>query len=221
MLLTTLILCGAAYLVGSVPFGFLLCLMVFRDDIRRHGSGNIGATNVTRVAGWRWGAMVLLLDAVKGLLPTLAMRLVLNQQFPQADTSTAEIAAGVCAILGHMFPVWLGFKGGKGVATALGVVLIISPAASAAALVLFVIVFGITRIVALGSIIAASGFAGAQFLRLGMSLFEIQRLPLLLFSILVPALIVWRHRSNIARIWRGQENRFVRDKSAPSAHTRE
>jgi glycerol-3-phosphate acyltransferase PlsY len=191
---------------------------ILKDDIRKHGSGNIGATNVARVIGWKWGSLVLVLDAIKGLLPTLGARLLMASRFSEDAAQTATILAGIAAILGHMYPIWLKLRGGKGVATALGVVLVISPVASLVALILFAIVVGATKIVAAASIAAAIGFAVTQLILLGSQVFEVAKLPLTLFSVVVPALIVWKHRSNIGRILRGEENRIGK-RSQPSSTT--
>lgn len=197
--------CILGFLVGGIPFGYLTGRLVLRDDIRNHGSGNIGATNVARVLGWKYGAGVLVLDALKGLLPTLATRLSLTDHCSIELVNLAAILIGVCCIIGHMYPIWLRLRGGKGVATGLGVVLVIAPLASAVALLAFLIVFGWKRIVGLASVISAIVFAIAQLVKLGADAWVFEQLPLTLFSILVPALIVWKHRSNLMRIVRGSE----------------
>ena len=218
MLSLTVLCCLVAFVVGGIPFGYLVGRAILKDDIRKHGSGNIGATNVARVIGWKWGSFVLVLDAIKGLLPTLGARLLMASRFSEDAAQTATILAGIAAILGHMYPIWLKLRGGKGVATALGVVLVISPVASLVALILFSIVVGTTKIVAAASIAAAIGFAVTQLILLGSKVFDVAKLPLTLFSIIVPALIVWKHRSNIGRILRGEENRIGK-RSQPSSTT--
>ncbi len=208
MVSLTVLCCLVAFVVGGIPFGYLVGRAILKDDIRKHGSGNIGATNVARVIGWKWGSLVLVLDAIKGLLPTLGARLLMASRFSEDAAQTATILAGITAILGHMYPIWLKLRGGKGVATALGVVLVISPVASLVALILFSIVLGTTKIVAAASIAAATGFAITQLILLGAHAFEVAKFPLTLFSVIVPALIIWKHRSNIGRIIRGEENRI-------------
>lgn len=199
----------AAFLLGGIPFGYMVGRLILRDDIRNHGSGNIGATNVGRVIGWKWGCIVLLLDAIKGLLPTLAARLYgTSVQFSTEQIINLTLATGVCAILGHMYPIYLRLRGGKGVATALGVVLIIAPWSSLFALVAFLAIMAAFRVVALASITAAITFCLAQLINLGGDAGELKWLPLTLFSVAVPALIIWRHRSNIIRMFRGQERSF-------------
>jgi glycerol-3-phosphate acyltransferase PlsY len=171
------------------------------------------------VIGWKWGSLVLLLDAIKGLVPTLAASLFLKSRTTDDGVLLATIATGVSAILGHMYPIWLKLRGGKGVATALGVVLVISPMASAVALGLFLAVLATTRIVAAASIAASVGFAATQLALLGSSALELSKLPLTLFSIVVPSLIVWRHRSNILRLLRGEENRIASKRKSPNTES--
>lgn len=197
-------LCLTAFAIGGIPFGYLVGRVVLKDDIRRHGSGNIGATNVARVIGWKWGGLVLVLDALKGLLPTLAAGLLVRRESPDQEL-TAEILAGISAIVGHMYPVWLRLRGGKGVATALGVVIVVSPLASLAAVMAFAVVVGATRIVALSSLCGALAFAATQLTLLERNSALARDWPLTTFAIAMPALIVWRHRSNIRRLWHGEE----------------
>lgn len=197
-----------AFLIGGIPFGYLIARVVLKDDIRKHGSGNIGATNVGRVCGWKWGSLVLVLDALKGLLPTLACHWLASSNSSVHLLQLLTILTGISAIAGHMFPVWLGFKGGKGVATALGVVLVISWEASLVALLFFVITVILSRMVALASIAAALAFMVTQLILHGNKTLDPAYLPMTIFSIVIPLLIIWRHRSNIQRILRGEENRI-------------
>ena len=210
--------CIVGFLVGGIPFGYLLGRSILKDDIRRHGSGNIGATNVARVIGWKWGAVVLLLDALKGLLPTWgAMWWATNHQLPSLAWHL-PVATGISAILGHMYPVYLKLRGGKGVATALGVVLILAPTAVGVAFVVFAAVAGITRLVGLASMIAATAFGVTQLLLMGNEAYTKSKLSLTVFSIAIPLLIIWRHRSNIMRLIHGTEppvNATASDDSAP------
>jgi glycerol-3-phosphate acyltransferase PlsY len=198
-----------SYLLGAIPCGFLVARAVMHDDIRNHGSGNIGATNVGRVMGWRWGSLVLLLDALKGAVPTYVL--------PRLALATGEytfiqlsVACGVSAVLGHMFPVWLNFRGGKGVATALGVVVVLSPWASLVALLVFVIVLSSTRYMSLSSMTASIAFGITSLTLLWPTGLNGSNASLTAFSVLVPALIVFRHRANIGRLLRGEENPLTR-----------
>jgi glycerol-3-phosphate acyltransferase PlsY len=207
-----LIVTVIAYLAGSLPFGFLTARFVAGIDIRSEGSGNIGATNVARVLGTKYGIFVLCLDCLKGLLPVLLLPMLFEWLVSNADASGAvnhiRVACGVMTIVGHMFPCWLLFRGGKGVATALGVVLVVSWKASLAAFVVFVVVFVIARIVSLGSILAAITFAGFQMWRLMPEPFSKSNWSEAAFSLVIPLLIIYRHRSNLTRLLKGEEPRF-------------
>tara|TARA_R110002111_G_scaffold107056_2_gene165455 strand:+ start:20423 stop:21115 length:693 start_codon:yes stop_codon:yes gene_type:complete len=198
---------ATSYLAGSVPFGLLTAKLVAGTDIRKVGSGNIGATNVARTLGAKWGIVVLLLDAMKGLLPVLFIPpLFVNSDSPDFDQ--VRVLSGVATILGHMFPVWLGFRGGKGVATSLGVILVLGPWSTLIAVGAFALTFLASRIVALSSIIAATAFGVAQFIQLGSSALTQEKWGLATFSIAVPLLIIARHWSNLGRILRGEEKKF-------------
>lgn len=201
-----LILFGA-YWAGSLPFGLFVARAVKGIDIRQHGSKNIGATNVTRVIGAKWGAVCFLLDVLKGALPVWLLPLFLLEAHDPNRTHW-QVAAGLLTILGHMFPVWLGFRGGKGVATALGVVAMLAPISTAITFGVFIACFLTTRIVAISSILATIVFAILEMVRLSPQPFRESQWSLAAFSLAVPALIIFRHRSNIGRLLRGEENRF-------------
>ena len=202
-----------AYLFGSIPFGLITARMVGGIDIRQAGSGNIGATNVGRVLGARWGGFVLALDAAKGLLPTL----LIPRLLAESGAMYLPVTCGIAAIIGHMFPIWLGFRGGKGVATALGIVVVLGPWATLAALLVFAASFGIWRIVSLSSILAAIAFGGCQLALIGSDGVAREEYGQVLFSLLVPALILVRHRANIGRLLRGEEARFRAGSRKPNA----
>jgi glycerol-3-phosphate acyltransferase PlsY len=191
-------LVAAAFLLGSIPFGFLLFRVHNGGDIRRAGSGNIGATNVLRTGGKKLGILTLVLDAAKGWC---AMGLGLHFARGHAPLLAAMLLA---VILGHMFTPWLRFQGGKGVATALGAFLAWAPWALAGALVVFVIVLALWRYVSLASICAA--------LALPLLLVPLSRGPVsaaeLGAAAVAAALIIWRHRGNMQRLRRGTEHKF-------------
>jgi len=206
-LLSTLLL---AYLAGSLPTGFLVA-RALRVDITRAGSGNIGATNVFRVLGRGPGTLVLLVDLLKGALavrlaPALAAALV------PADSAALPALAALGAVLGHNYTCWLGFKGGKGVATSAGAMAALIPPAFAVTVVTWVLVFLAGRYVSLASIAAAVVLpVGTAFTVAGPT-----RWPLVGFTSVLAALAVWRHRPNIQRLRAGTEHRFGKPKAPAS-----
>lgn len=196
-----------AYLLGSIPFGLLIGKLR-GIDIRQVGSCNIGATNVMRSVGKGWGILTLLLDALKGYIPAAAFPLLLMQVgLLDGQPAWLKIACGCAAILGHNFPVFLRFKGGKGVATSAGVLLGIAPLALLIGLGAFAVVFGISRFVSLGSITAAIVVPAAGFL-----LYEGRLIPIVLT--ILGILVIWRHKANIRRLLNGTENRIAFSKKS-------
>lgn len=191
---------AAAYLLGSIPFGLLLGKLIGAADIRKEGSGNIGATNVARVAGPAAGILTLLLDAAKG-----AFAVVLAARLSE-QSSTWMMIAGLCALIGHCFPIWLGFHGGKGVATAAGVFLVLCPPAFLGAVILFVLVVMYWHFVSLGSISAAAAMPLLIYL-----FWAPHHAPpyIVTFGSLGAAiLIVYKHDANIQRLVQGDEPKF-------------
>lgn len=211
-LTAAMVIAIVSYFVGSIPFGLLCTRWIKGVDLRTFGSGNIGATNTSRVLGKKWGTIVLLLDVCKGLLPTLLLWRVLGAEL---GTTHAKVLAGTCAILGHVFPVWLGFRGGKGVATALGVACVLAPWATLAAAAGFALVFITTRIVSLGSVLAATVFAVVQLVLLAPNWLRSDQWSLTAFSTVVPLLIIIWHRSNLQRLLRGEERGLAPAPSEP------
>ena len=206
---TVLSIPAAAYLLGSIPFGLLLGKLFGASDVRKAGSGNIGATNVARVAGPLAGVLTLLLDAAKGAVAVfLAVRL-------SSQSARWMMVAGLCVLAGHCFPVWLRFRGGKGVATAAGVFLVLCPLACLAAIILFVLVVLYWRYVSLGSIAAAAA------------------MPILIYFFWAPGhapphavtfgtlaaalLIIYKHDANIQRMVQGDEPKFSFQKKKQDA----
>jgi glycerol-3-phosphate acyltransferase PlsY len=203
MTLRILIL-ALAYLLGSIPFGYLLVRFFRKQDIRATGSGNIGATNVAR-AGKGLGILTLALDLAKGLAAVLLARhfAPFLPGHPSPIPSDLAVAAGVLAVLGHVFPLWLRFRGGKGVATALGVFLGIAPWAAVGSLAVFVLLVATTRLVSLASL------AGAAFIPLFALLTVPDRAPVFVGGVMfIALLVILKHRANIARLMHGQEARF-------------
>ncbi len=193
--MTLTLLLVAAYLIGAIPTGIILTRLTGGEDIRKAGSGNIGATNVYRVAGRKLGVITLIGDALKGVVPLL----IASQGFGLQGAALALV--GLAAFVGHCYPVYLGFKGGKGVATALGVFLVLSPKAILCAFILFALVLCRWRFISLSSVSAA---AAAPFLVL---LFE-GSFSFFLASLMISGIVIWRHRENIERLRAGSENKF-------------
>ena len=230
-----------AFLLGSIPFGLLMA-KAKGLDIRKEGSGNIGATNVLRVMGRRYGIACLLLDALKGFIPTLlAINLIRFSGEPtgmviaflqpyadvlpgdrQFTAQLLQVISGLCAILGHNYSPWVGFKGGKGIATSAGVVVALMPAAIVILLLFWYLLFVTTRYVSVASIGAVVilpllTHLGARFHHLHNdpalpTLWQAGtwNKPLFAFSVIVAVLGIWKHRANIRRLRHGTENRFER-----------
>lgn len=192
---------AAAYLFGSIPFGLLIGFWIKGIDVRQHGSGNIGTTNVFRVVGKKWGLGVFFLDALKGYLGVLAACRLAGQ----APGSAYSLAAAAIAIAGHAFPIWLSFKGGKGVATSLGVFLAAASFPTWIAFGVWVIVFAITHIVSISSLIAAVIFPLAALYSVAAMEGELLLLPI---SVLLAGFIFYTHRANIQRLRRGEEKKL-------------
>jgi acyl phosphate:glycerol-3-phosphate acyltransferase len=206
-----LIVAVMAYLLGSIPFGYLLVRIFRGEDIRLSGSGNIGATNVARSGAKGLGIATLALDALKGALAVWLAAVLAGSKYnlcgdftqhPCAPALRLMSVAALFAVLGHVFPVWLRFKGGKGVATALGVFCVLFPAAILVALAIFILIVAITRYVSLGSILGAIAFpAAAYFLQ------STDAMSLVLASS-VSLTVILKHHQNISRLLSGTESRF-------------
>lgn len=192
----------SGYLIGSVPNGLLIG-KARGIDIRQHGSGNIGATNAFRVLGKKWGILVFILDFLKGLI---AVQLAIAIGGARLSPAASGIIGGLAAIIGHNFPCWLRFKGGKGIATSGGVLVGLLPVVTAILIPVWAIVFFTTRYVSVASIAVAVALPIIVVLLYGAGG------PLFWFALVVCALAVWRHRSNIKRLMEGTENRFERKK---------
>lgn len=191
----------AAYLIGSLPTSFIMGKVTRGLDIRQHGSGNVGATNALRVLGTKIGLFTLLIDIGKGFLT-----IFLARKFLPEASNLFFIGIGLATILGHIFTIFLKFKGGKGVATSAGVFLALTPLAVAIALAVFVIVVAVTRYVSLGSILAASVLFLTELIINFTNSFS--QLEFLIFVFIVALFIIIKHRSNIARLLAGNENKL-------------
>jgi glycerol-3-phosphate acyltransferase PlsY len=209
------LLAVASYFIGALPFGLLIGKWK-GVDIRQHGSRNIGASNAGRVLGKRFFAIVMALDLLKSLIPMAIASAIVHSQIPWTDRTQLTywlwIGVGLAAILGHVFPVYLKFRGGKGVATSAGVILGLWPyftLAGLGAVVVFVAVVKTTKYISVSSISAAIAFPiayGALGLYRGWDLMG-RQLPLGLVALVISALVIWRHRENIHRLRHGNENK--------------
>lgn len=194
-----------AYLIGSIPFGYLIVRRKVGADIRETGSGGTGATNVSRRAGKAAGVFTLVLDALKGSVAVLVARVLIG---PSASAEWWIAVAAIATIVGHIFPVWLGFRGGKGVATGVGVFLVLAPVALLCAGVLFVAIVSLTRYMSLGSVVAAATIP--LFVWLQSLLVEpvADLRPSLTAAIVGALLIGFAHRGNIRRLASGTESQI-------------
>lgn len=208
------------YLLGSIPSGYLVakCRGV---DIRQHGSGNIGATNVFRTLGRPWGILVFILDVLKGVIAVQLVMAVLpfdlflqqcatylpgHQPPVWHPNANLGILAGLGCFLGHCFPIWLGFKGGKGVATGAGILIGLAPMAAAIGLAIWAVCFKLTRYVSLASVIAAISLPLIVWAQ------ERRFSTIFWFTLAISLLAIWRHRTNIQRLLAGTESRFEKKK---------
>lgn len=199
----------AAYLLGSIPFGWLLTKAFGRGDVRKVGSGNIGATNVARAAGLLAGVFTLVLDVAKGAGAVLLAEKLSN------DSATWMMIAAFAALLGHCFPVWLKFKGGKGIATAAGIFLVLSPLACLAAIILFILVVLFRQYISLGSVSAAAAMPLLIYL-----LWAPRHAPppvVTIGTLAVSLLVIYKHAGNLRRLVEGAEPKFSfsKNKGAP------
>jgi len=214
-MLPVVIIAVLSYLVGSIPTSIIVARVMRGIDIRQHGSGNAGGTNVIRVLGWKAGVFVILMDIAKGLLATMVIARLMDGSLPFEnrtpfdDFTVVQIIAGCAAILGHVWTVFAGFRGGKGIATAGGMLLGVAPVEVAVSFGVFLVVFLLTQYVSLGSLSAAVTFPLSMFLRENVFMVNIDGYDtLIFFSIGVSLLVIYTHRSNIGRLLKGSENRI-------------
>jgi glycerol-3-phosphate acyltransferase PlsY len=204
-----------SYLVGSVPTSIIVARWRRGIDIRQHGSGNAGGTNVIRVLGWRMGVFVILVDMAKGLIATMLVARLMYGPIPFTnltpfdDFTVVQIIAGCAAILGHVWTVFAGFRGGKGIATAAGMLLGVAPIEVAVSFGVFALVFLFTHYVSLGSLSAAVAFPLTMFFRENVFMAEVPGYnTLIFFSLGISLLIIYTHRANIRRLLKGTENKI-------------
>lgn len=194
----------SAYLMGSIPAAVWIGKLFHNIDVREHGSGNAGTTNTIRVLGWKTGIPVLLIDLGKGWLSTMLPVFFKLAEPGSALMTNLQILAGVTAIIGHIFPAFAGFRGGKGVATAFGVLLALHPLLTMSCLGVFLVVLFSTGIVSVSSMSAGIAFPVLLFLA-----FDTQSTMLRIFSIFVAIALVITHRKNIGRLIRGEESKLI------------
>lgn len=196
------ILCLAAYLIGSIPTAVWLGKGIYGIDVREHGSGNAGTTNTIRVLGTRPGLIVFAIDMLKGLLAVCLAHFA-SYECGTEPFVNLQLLLGVCAVLGHIFPLYAHFKGGKGVATLLGIAIALSPLAALACFGVFVVVLIISKYVSLGSMLG-----GLTFPIMIIGVLQIRIVSLMVFAVAVGVLLIITHRKNIVRLIHHEENKF-------------
>lgn len=197
-----------AYLIGSVPTAVWISKYFFKIDIRDYGSGNAGATNTFRVLGSKWGTIVMAVDVLKGVIATSLYILLPYYLTDEWDRTNFMIGLGLAAVLGHIFPIWAGFRGGKGVATLLGMAVAIQPLVALCCVGVFLIVLYLTRFVSLSSILA-----GVSFMVFILFIFNEKETLYRIFAVLVALMVILTHQKNIGRILKGTESKIPLFKS--------
>lgn len=204
-----------SYVIGSFPTAVIVSKKFFGFDIREKGSGNMGSTNAFRVLGWKWGMTVQIVDIIKGVVPVLLVAPLLagNVTFPNATSfehlTLIKILAGLSAVAGHIWSVFVNFRGGKGINTAAGMLVAIAPVEVSIAVGIFLLAVAFSGYISLGSIAAAFSIPSSMFVRYNLLNVEIPGYSILIyFSLVVMLLVFYTHRSNIRRLINGNENRF-------------
>lgn len=192
-----------AYLIGSIPTSIWISKSVFKIDIRDYGSGNAGATNTFRVLGSKWGSFVMLVDVTKGIIATSLYILIPYYHTNELARTNFMIVLGLVSVIGHIFPIWAGFRGGKGVATLLGMALAIQPTVALLCLGIFAFTLITTRFVSLSSMLA-----GLAFMVLILFIFKEKETIYRLFAIIVALMVLITHQKNISRLVKGTENKL-------------
>ena len=202
-----LLLLLLSYITGSIPTSIILGRLTKGIDIREHGSGNAGGTNVFRVLGWKPALIVVIIDIFKGWLPTAIYATILFKGQPISDFGVIQILCGFAAVLGHTYTIFAGFRGGKGIGTLAGMLIALFPITFPLCLLVFVITLVLTGYVSLSSIMAT---VALPIILLILPIFGLQQssLSLLIFALLIPWFAIFTHRSNIVRLREGTENRF-------------
>lgn len=200
--MTELTLVILAYLIGSVPTAVWVSKYFFNVDIRDYGSGNAGATNTYRVLGYKWGTVVMVVDMLKGFAAVKLAYLLPFYVVDEFARTNFQIGLGLCAVLGHIYPIWAQFRGGKGVATLFGLVLGISPWTALCCIGVFSLVLFLTRFVSLSSILASLAFP--VFI---LVIFNVDNHAYRIFAVVVALLVILTHQKNISRLLKGSENK--------------
>ena len=203
-----ILLLSASYVTGSIPTSIIVSKVFKGIDIREHGSGNAGATNVFRVLGWKQALIVVVVDIFKGWLPAAVYATSLFQGQPIEETGVLQILCGFAAVLGHTYTIFAEFKGGIGVGTLGGMLLALFPVSVPLCLIVFAVVLILTGYASVGSILASAALPIFLFILPPLGFADTAPLSLLIFSLLVPWFIIFTHRSNISRLRSGAENRF-------------
>ncbi|MBL0056956.1 MAG: glycerol-3-phosphate 1-O-acyltransferase PlsY [Chitinophagaceae bacterium] len=198
-----LILIIVAYFIGSIPTALIISKRFFGIDIRDYGSGNMGATNTFRVLGSRYGTMVMILDILKGICAVLLYNFISYYQHNELERINFMIGLGLSAVIGHIFPIFAGFRGGKGVATLFGMILTVQPVVAVSCIGVFLLVLYLTRYVSLSSILAAIALPICV-----LWIWNEHEVMYRVFALLVAALVVFTHQKNIGRILKGVESRM-------------
>ena len=201
--MTEIVFILLAYLIGSIPTAVWVSKSIFGIDIRDYGSGNAGATNTFRILGSKWGSLVMLVDVTKGIIATSLYIFIPFYLTHELARTNFMIALGMVAVLGHVFPVWANFRGGKGVATLLGMTLAIQPIVALICLVVFLISLLSTRFVSLSSILAA-----VAFMILILFIFNEKETLYRIFALIVAMMVVITHHKNISRMYKGTETKL-------------
>ena len=198
-----LVLVFVAYILGSIPTAVWVGTIFYKKDVREYGSGNAGATNTFRVLGAKAGIPVLLIDVLKGFLAVYLANFFTDLSVETVDMVNFQLTLGIAALIGHIFPIFAGFRGGKGIATLLGFMIGIEPQGAGIAMAVFLIIFLITRIVSISSMLASIAFPLIVFFYIKTEIISLQ-----LFSIFIAILVIVTHKNNIARLIKGEESRI-------------
>jgi len=213
-LLSLMIIVVLSYFAGSIPSAVIISKLFYKFDIRDKGSGNMGSTNAFRVLGWKWGVIVQVADVLKGLFAVLVIARLFEVNYNFASSyfenqTIVMIIAGISAVIGHIYSIFVGFKGGKGINTAAGMLLGVAPVEVAIALGIFLIVVMLSGYISLGSILAAISLPSSLLFRYNIFGVNIPGYHILIYFFLVLSLLlIFAHRSNIQRLLKGTENRF-------------